>query len=449
MPFVAFHFSDNYTQDVLGEYKKIAAKLISLKSVSADPSCKEDIKKTAEFLVETLSSFGFKAQLFEGYANPIVFGEYIVDPSFKTVLIYGHYDVQPASLEDGWNTDPFILAEKDGRLYGRGIMDDKGQLLMHIVAIGDLLKEGKLGYNIKFISEGNEEVGSPAIEKFIAEHKELLSCDFVMISDGEMTLGKPTVELGNRGVINTTLTVKTADNDLHSGLYGGIAPNAVHEASAFIARLYDADNSITIPHFYDDVDEIDKSIQLPFSMEEYRKNTGAKTLKTEKDIDFHTQSGQRPSIEVTGIQAGYTGEGYKNSIPRQAVVKINIRLVKSQSPERIEKIFREYVEKTLPKYVDYTVSFEAGVFPVRISADNTYVQKAEQVLNELFGEKPVHRYVGGTEPVVIFFDQILGVPQVLIPFANEDGAMHGINENFNLENIEKGMEFSRKFFEKS
>lgn len=434
---------------MINEYKKAAAQLISLKSVSADPNCNGDIKKTAEWLKNALQEIGFKTQLFEGYANPIVFAFYEVDPTFQTALIYGHYDVQPASMEDGWATNPFTMVEKDGKLYGRGIMDDKCQLLIHIIAIAQLIKNKKLGYNVKFVFEGNEEVGSPAIENFIKEHKDLLSCDFVMISDGEMTRGKPTIELGNRGVINTTLTVKTANNDLHSGLYGGIAPNAVHELSAFIAGLKDDENKITIPGFYDSVDPIDTSMQLPFSMEDYQKNTGAKILKTEKDIDFYTQSGQRPSIEVTGIQAGYTGEGYRNSIPRIAMAKINIRLVKSQDPEKIADLFAEYVKKTLPKYVDYELSFEEGTFPVRISVDNEYVEKAEKVLEELFREKPVHRYVGGTEPVVVFFDRILHVPQVLVPFANEDGAMHGINENFNITNIEKGLEFSKKFFQNS
>lgn len=311
-----------------------------------------------------------------------------------------------------------------------------------------LLKTKKLGYNIKFVFEGNEEVGSPAIENFIKEHKDLLTCNFVMISDGEMTLGKPTIELGNRGVINTTLTVQTAHNDLHSGLYGGIAPNAVHELSTFIAHLYDADNKITIPGFYDDVAKIDTSIALPFSMEDYEKNTGAKTLKTEKGVDFYTQGGQRPSIEVTGIQAGYTGDGYRNSIPRKAMAKINMRLVKNQNPEKIQDIFNEYVKKMLPSYIDYELSFEEGTFPVRISADNPFVEKAEAILEKICGEKPVHRYVGGTEPVVVFFDQILGVPQVMVPFANEDGAMHGINENFNITNIEKGLAFSTEFFSK-
>lgn len=433
---------------MLDEYKKLAAKLISLKSVSADPSCKEDIKKTAEFLVDTLSFFEFKTQLFEGYANPIVFGEYIVDPSFKTALIYGHYDVQPASLEDGWNTEPFTLTEEDEKLFGRGIMDDKGQLLMHIIAIGNLIKEGTLGYNIKFISEGNEEVGSPSIEQFIAEHKELLSCDFVMISDGEMTLGKPTVELGFRGIFDATLTITTASNDLHSGLYGGSAPNAIDELSIFIASLFDKDNKVMIEGFYDDVLPIDESIQLPFFLQDYTKNTGAKVLKTENDTNFYIQSGQRPSIEITGILGGYVGQGYKNSIPRSATAKFNFRLVKNQEPQKIADLFRAHVKKMLPEYVTYDLVTEDYNFPVRIDANNPFVARAKHVLQEMYGIEPIHRYVGGSEPVIIFFDQILNVPQVLIPFANEDGAMHGLNENFSIENIEKGMEFSRKFFEK-
>jgi acetylornithine deacetylase/succinyl-diaminopimelate desuccinylase-like protein len=261
-----------------------------------------------------------------------------------------------------------------------------------------------------------------------------------------MTNGKPTIELGNRGLVNVTLTMKTAHTDLHSGLYGGSAPNAVDEASNFISSLYNKSNKVTIPGFYDEVDDVDQNAAIPFSMENYTKNTGAKVLQTEDSIDFYTQAGQRPSIEITGIHAGYTGEGYKNSIPHKAVVKMNIRLVKSQQPEKIIENVKDFIAQTLPTYVDYTLDIGDFNNPIRIKADNEFIEKAKRTLSMVFHEDPIHRYVGGTEPVVLYFSNILGKPQVLIPFANEDGAMHGSNENFTITNIEKGLEFSQKFF---
>ncbi|HEV2339859.1 MAG TPA: M20/M25/M40 family metallo-hydrolase [Patescibacteria group bacterium] len=428
------------------EYKKALIPLVAYKSISADPVCKEEVQKTAIYLQDLLQKGGFQTELFTQYANPIVFGSIEVDQHLPTCLIYGHYDVQPAEKEEGWNSDPFTLREKDNKLFARGVMDDKGQLLLHIIAIQELIKHKQLGYNIKFLFEGNEEVGSPAIEHFISKHTDLLHCDFVMISDGELTLGKPTIELGFRGILNATVNIITAGNELHSGLYGGSVPNAAEEVSILVTKLFDKQNKVTIPGFYDDVLSVDTSISIPFAEEHFRKNTGAKVLKTEPRHDFFTQTGQRPSIEVTGIHAGYTGVGYKNSIPHKATVKINFRLVKNQDPEKIEQLFRKFLKETLPVYIDFAVSFDDHNHAVRIDYNNAFVTKAKKVLTDVFGERPLHRYVGGSEPVVLYFDKYLKKPIVLVPFANEDGAMHGVNENFAKENIEKGLLFSREFF---
>lgn len=435
-----------YTIFMLDEYKRLVKKLISFKTVSADSKSLSECVKTVNFFSEFLKEAGFKTQVFEGFGNPIFFAEYIVDPKFETCLIYGHYDVQPASLEDGWDTEPFKLTEKNEKLYGRGIMDDKGQFFVHMLTIANMAKQKKLKYNIKFISEGNEEVGSGFIDKFIAEHKDLLSSDFIMVSDGELVANKPVIELGYRGVINAMLTLTTSSNDLHSGNYGGASPSAAKEAARLISKLQNEDNEITIPEFYSDVLDIDNSIASKIDIKEYQKNTGTKALTTEKGYDLYTQVGQRPSLEITGVQSGYVGEGYRNSIPGKAVIKFNFRLVKNQTPEKVIELFKKFLKENLSDYVDYVFDAEASNNPVRIDANNKYVLKAEKILSEIFKSEVGHRYVGGSEPVVIYFADILGVPQVLVPFANEDGMMHGMNENFALANIEKQMQFSEKYF---
>lgn len=431
---------------MLDEYKKLVKKLIAFKTISADPNSYPECLKTVEFLAKYLTSIGFKTQIFEKYGNPIFFAEYMINPKFETCLIYGHYDVQPASLEDGWKTDPFKLVEKNGKLFGRGIMDDKGQLFVHIITIANLIKQKKLKYNIKFISEGNEEIGSNYIESFIKKHKAILASDFIMISDGEMSAGNPTIELGTRGVINCTLTFISSNNDLHSGLYGGAAPSSVKEAIKFINGLFDENRKLALEGFYNDVLPLDKSVVIPFDLKTYKKNTGTKAILTEKGLDLYQQTGQRPTLEITGFSSGYTGVGYRNSIPAKTTVKFNFRLVNNQVPEKILEQFKKHIGEYMPGYITYKFEAEASTCPVRININNKYVLRAKKVLKEIFRKKVLHRYVGGTEPVIVFFDQILKKPQVLVPFANEDGMMHGMNENFALENIKKQMEFGEKFF---
>ncbi len=431
---------------MLDEYKKLVKELISFKTVSADTSLKGEATKTVEFFSKYLESVGFKTQTFEAEGNPVFFAEYVVNPNAETCLIYGHYDVQPASKEDGWDTEPFEVVEKEGKLFGRGIMDDKGQLFVHMITIVNLIKEKKLKYNIKFISEGNEETGSEFIEGFIKEHKNLLKCDFIMISDGEMSAGQPTIELGTRGVINCTLTFFSSNNDLHSGLYGGAAPSSVKEAITFINKIFDDERKVMIEGFYEDVLPLDKSVMIPFDLETYKKNTGTKTVLTEEGLDLYQQTGQKPSIEITGFNSGYTGVGYRNSIPSKTTVKFNIRLVNNQVPEKILSQLKKFIKENIPDYIEYEFESEAATYPVRINVDNKYVLKAKKILSEIFNQEVLHRYVGGTEPVIVFFDQTLNKPQVLVPFANEDGMMHGMNENFALKNIEKQMEFDENFF---
>ncbi len=431
---------------MLDEYEKVAAQLVALKSVSADPSCKEDIKKTAEFLKELLASYGFDVKLIDGYGNPFVLGSYMVNPKLETCLIYGHYDVQPADKEDGWDSDPFTLTEKNGRYYGRGIMDDKCQFLIHVLTIGKLIKEKKLNYNIKFLFEGEEELGSPHIEQFVKDYTKELVCDFVMLSDGEMITDKPTLELGNRGIVNMTVTIKTSDLDLHSGIYGGASPNANHELAKLIAGLFDKNNRLTIPGFYDDVEGIEEGYKIPFDLEEYKNNTGTRALLTEPEYDFFTQTGLRPSLTVTGMYGGYIKEGHKTTIPPQATAKLNFRIVKNQNPKKLGELIKKHIQSVVPDYVRCEITIDELADAQKSQANNKFVKKADDVAQEIWHEAVYYKYVGGTEPVLLQLQNYLNAPIVSIALASEDGHMHGINENFKIENIKNGFAFSEKFF---
>lgn len=428
-------------------YKKLLSEEIAFKSISTDTTHAKDIKGIISWLTDQFKKHTFHVEVIEGYGNPFIIATIISDPSLETCLVYGHYDVQPADREDGWKTDPFILTEKDNRLYGRGAMDNKGQHLVHMLTVFELLEKKRLSVNVTFLLEGNEESGSPHLARFISDYKKQLSCDVILISDGEITEGFPTIEVGFRGNISATIHIQTAESDLHSGLYGGAAPNAIHEACKFIDRFYDTNNTVTIPGFYDDVD-IPSLPAIPFTMDHYTKNTTAKALLTRPGVDFYTQVGHLPSLEITGFQSGYTQEGYRNSIPAKALVKINIRLAGAQTPQQMERLLRTYASKIIPSYVSYTLTFAEGVLGTRLPRNNPYMTKAKRILKAVYGVDPLFRFVGGSLPIVTYFEKILKKPQLLIPLANEDGMMHGMNENFSLVHLQKAFAFSQKFFGK-
>ncbi len=344
-----------------------------------------------------------------------------------------------------------MLTERDGRLYARGATDNKGQVLIHVATIIELIKEKKLKYNVKFMIEGSEETGSPYITKFMRDYAAVLKADFGLLSDGEMSF--PTIESGFRGGFNSTLTVKTLSTDLHSGLYGHAAPNAIQELSNCIAGLYDENNRITVEGFYDDVDPIDPEIKkmnesLPFDLKEYTRITGAKEMMMEKGYDFYTQVGLRPAIEVTGVKGGYIGDGYRNSISGSATAKINFRLVKSQKPETTIGLFKEYLKKTLPPYVEYDFTATEPYEGIKLDLNNEYVRRASAALEKSHGKKPMYKYCGGGLPIVTLCHDIWNICMMSVSLANEDCGMHAANENINLENVRKGLVFSELFFSK-
>ncbi len=436
----------------MNDYLAKLKKLIEFKSISTDSAYREEVEKTAEWLKTLLDSYGFQAQLISGQkTNPYVYGSYQVGPDQETILIYGHYDVQPVNDAEAWSAPPFSLTEKDGRLLGRGVVDNKGQLLIHLLTIGELIKENKLRCNVKFFLEGNEETGNAEISRIIKDNQELLACDYVILSDGEVAADRPTIDVGFRGGINLTLKYQSADNNLHSGLYGGAVANSSHEMAELIAKFYDEENRVTIPGFYADVDEIsqaevDNNQSIPFNLKELKESIGIKKLLTEPEYDFYTQTGLRPMLTVTGLVSGYTGEGYSNIIPCQTEARINFRLVNSQDPDKIADLFKDFVEANTPDYIDYQIFGIQTYKPIKLDIGSDRIQAARKVLEEVYQKDIVYKFVGGGVPVIVDFKESLGKETVSISLANEDCNMHGVDENFRIDLVKKGLEFSRRFF---
>lgn len=444
-----------YDQNML-VYKDLLKEFISFKSISTDSQFQPEVTKLVSWLRSLFQTNNFDVKVIEGYANPIIVAHYQVDPSLDTCLIYGHYDVQPAEKSEGWFEDPFTLLEKDGRYYARGVVDNKGQVLVHIYNVLKLIEEGNLGYNIKFVIEGNEETGSGEIGNFLKDNQDLLHADFVMISDGEITMGHPSIEVSFRGVLNTTITIQTSEKDLHSGLYGGVAPSAAKELVDLLSKMVAPDGKILIPGFYDDVPVPDpKAVEanksLPFDKNQYKTNTGTDAIVTEEGWDFFNQLAFRPTLQITGINSGYVGAGYRNAIPGVAVAKTNIRFSGEQDPKRLLVVIKDFVEKNTPSYATATVDFAVadvcgGVF---LDISNHYVAKAEKLLEESFKNDVLHMYCGATLPIVVDFKSILNIPQVMVPLGNEDCNMHGANENYDIDILNKALTFSYSFFKKN
>ncbi|GBD34050.1 putative succinyl-diaminopimelate desuccinylase [bacterium HR34] len=408
---------------IFKEYLDLLKKAVSFRSVSTDGVFKGEVEKCFNWYSDLFKRNGFKVKTLQNKnLNNILFAEYNVGAK-ETCLIYGHYDVQPADIKDGWQEDPFKLVFKNNRLIARGVVDNKGQNLIHIVSILNLIKQNKLKYNVKFLLEGDEETGSEGLDKIIKTNKQLLASDFVLISDGEVFKNNPCIEVGFRGTFNATLTIKTADNDLHSGIYGGFAKNAILELCRILCKMYRKDGKVAIKNFYKDVDRIPKNI---------------------KD-EFQIKTGLLPCIEFTGIQGGYTKQGYKNAIPATAFAKVNFRLVEKQSPQKVAKYFVDFIKQNISKEVKYKVKIEGLNKPLKINVNNKYVERAREVLESVWKKKVVFKYVGGSLPITNYFHDILKTPLVMAPLANEDCNMHGVNENFNIDFIRKGIDFSLKF----
>ena len=435
-------------------YKTLLKEYISFKSISTDKKFAGEMTKTANWLVKTLKSYGFKAELWHGkVCNPIVYASYIVDPKLETILIYGHYDVQPAEKSDGWKSDPFTLTDNGKKLIARGIVDNKGQNLIHIVAIGELIRTKKLKYNVKFMIEGNEETANPEIPSIIKKYKKALASDHIIISDGEIQGNSPTIEASLRGGFSLTVTYTTAKSNLHSGLYGGAIPNAAHELTKLIASLYDKNNVVTIPNFYKGVTKPDKATlvrhkNMHGTGKEIMKTAGVTAITTEQGLDFYTQTGLRPTIQATGIKTGYIGDGYANIIPAQAEARLNVRVVSPQDPQKVYKLIETYIKNHAPKQVKVNITHTEFNQPISIDITAPKVEEVRELLRTAYKKEPVVKYVGGSIPIVADFKSLLAIDTMLVSLGNDDCNMHGLDENFTIDLIKKGLTFSTQFFGK-
>jgi acetylornithine deacetylase/succinyl-diaminopimelate desuccinylase-like protein len=420
---------------------------LRIPSVSARSEHNVDTQRAAEWVSAAMKKIGLTAKIHPTPGHPIVVGEWRGAPGKPTLLVYGHYDVQPAEPLELWETPPFEPTVRDGKIFARGSVDDKGQLYLHIKALESLLATtGKLPMNVIVLAEGEEEVGSENLEQFIEAHKKELACDAVVISDSTMFApGLPSILSSLRGLAYFQIDVTGPSGDLHSGIYGGAVVNPAMALARILATMHDADGKVAIAGFYDDVrdwgDDARKQIRtLPFDEEHFRREVGAPALGGEKGFSSLERVWTRPTCEVNGLLSGYTGEGAKTVLPAKAMAKVSCRLVPDQTPEKINELMRAHVAKVAPKGVKVTVTHLHGGKPWRNEPSGKYFAAARDALKEAFGRDVVVTGEGGSIPVVGDFERILKVPVLLIGFGLPGENAHAPNEWISVENFEKGME---------
>lgn len=433
--------------------------LLKIKSVSADSSFKQDVKDAAIFLKANFKNIGCEnVEIIETAGHPIVYADKIINKSAPTILVYGHYDVQPADPIELWDNPPFdpIIKKTDihpeGAIYARGACDDKGQMFMHLKAFEYMKKFDKLKCNIKFMIEGEEEVGSVNLEKFINENKEKLSNDVILISDTGMIANDiPSITTGLRGLSYVEVEVTGPNRDLHSGLYGGAVANPINILSKMISSLHDENNKITIPGFYDKVLEMTESerkevSKIPFSKEDYESEIDINNTYGEKGYVTNERNSYRPTLDVNGIWGGYIGEGAKTVIASKAYAKISMRLVPNQKSENITKLFSDHFNKIAPNGVKLKVTPHHGGEAYVTQSDSIEYQAAEKAYLEAFGSKPIAQRSGGSIPIVPLFEKVLGSKSILMGFGLDSDAIHSPNEKFGLFNFFKGIETIPLFY---
>jgi acetylornithine deacetylase/succinyl-diaminopimelate desuccinylase-like protein len=426
---------------------------LRIPSISADPAYAGSVRNAAEWLATKLSEAGLdQVRLEETAGFPIVYGEKIVDPSAPTILVYGHYDVQPADPLELWESPPFEPVIKNEVIYARGSCDDKGQVFMHVKAFEAMLASGELTCNVKFMIEGEEEVGSDHLGIFVEANKDLLKSDVILISDTAIIANDiPSIDVGLRGLSYMEVSVQGPNRDLHSGVYGGAVANPINILCQMIASMHDEFNHITIPGFYDGVLELSASdraamAQTPFDLDAYQKDLGIQSVHGEKGYSTIERASIRPTLDVNGIWGGYTGEGAKTVLPSMAYAKISMRLVPNQSSETITKLFTEHFKAIAPKGVTVTVKPHHGGEAYIMPTDSIAYQAASEALAETFGKEPVPTRGGGSIPIVALFEKELGIKSILMGFGLDSDAIHSPNEHYGLFNYYKGIETIPHFF---
>lgn len=442
------------TTNLPEDFMQTLAEYVSFKSISTDSAFLPEIAKTVDFLTAFLGNSGATVTLIKGtVTNPVVYGHYFVDASLPTVLIYGHYDVQPAEHEEQWSTEhPFTLEEKNGRLIARGIVDNKGQNFIHVYTVAKLFQDKQLKYNVKFLLEGNEESGNAELPELLKENKELLAADYCIVSDGEIAGDNPTLEATLRGGANMKVNLTTGVTDLHSGIFGGATPSSTTELVTLLSKLFKEDGTVAVPGFYDGLPEITAEI-----LENNKKlleatnpleSAQTKSLKPHLKYDFYTHTGLLPTLEISGIVAGYTGAGFANILPRTSEARINVRSVPPQHTEQLVENVVAFLKKNTPDYVDIEIAVEGHGDGSVLNIDNEFAATIKSNLLEAYGKPVLLKYVGGSIPILKDFQELLGISVISVSFGNDDCNMHGIDENFKVDLMQKALAFSNALFKK-
>ncbi|MEM9822840.1 MAG: dipeptidase [Bacteroidota bacterium] len=441
-------------------YVEELMEMLRIPSVSADPAYKDEVQKTAKFVATKLKAAGAqKVKINKTAGHPIVTAEKIIDKKLPTVLVYGHYDVQPPDPMDLWESGPFepivkkTKAHPKGAIFARGACDDKGQMYMHVKAFEAMLKNKCLPCNVKFMIEGEEEVGSVNLETFCKENRKALACDVILISDTSMISNKvPSITTGLRGLSYLEVEVTGPNRDLHSGVYGGAVANPINILSKMIASLQDKHNKIAIPGFYEDVEVVSKPERkemnkAPFNLNAYKRDLKIKDIHGEATYTTLERTSIRPTLDVNGIWGGYTGEGAKTVLPSKAYAKISMRLVPNQKPEKITRLFKKHFESIAPKSVKIKVTPHHGGDPVVTPTDSMEYQAAHLALQATYGQPPIPQRSGGSIPIVALFKKVLKANTVLLGFGLDSDAIHSPNEHFGLFNYYKGIETIPYFYQ--
>lgn len=427
--------------------------VLRIPSISAQSEHKPDMVRCAEHLAAAVVKAGAdRADVLPTEGNPVVYAEKIVDTNAKTVLVYGHYDVMPVDPVGEWRTSPFEPTIKDGRIWCRGADDDKGQLFMHVAAFEAMCATDSLPCNVKFLLEGEEEIGSPSLYKFCADNKEMLQADIILVSDTSMiSMQTPSITCGLRGLAYMEVEVSGPNKDLHSGLFGGAVANPANVLTRLIASLIDEHGHITIPGFYDDVRELSPAEraafnEAPFDLDDYKEALAIGDVEGEATYTTIERTGIRPSLDVNGIWGGYTAEGTKTVIPSKASAKISMRLVPDQDYKKISELFEQHFKAIAPKSVKVKVKSLHGGMPYLAPIDMPAYQAAEKAIFDTFGKKPLPFYSGGSIPVISGFESILGIKSLLVGFGLSEDAIHSPNESYGLDQFYKGIETIPLFY---
>jgi acetylornithine deacetylase/succinyl-diaminopimelate desuccinylase-like protein len=437
---------DNFLQELI--------ELLKIPSVSADKKFSKDVFAAADFIAEKLTEAGAdNVEICQTAGYPVVYGEKFTSADLPTVLVYGHYDVQPADPYELWNSPPFEPVVKDGKIYARGACDDKGQMYMHIKAFEMMMRTGGVPCNIKFMIEGEEEIGSDNLETFVKANVGKLACDVVLVSDTSMISNEqPSITTGLRGLSYLEVEVTGPNRDLHSGVYGGAVANPINVLSKMIASLQDENGNITIPGFYDDVEKVSAEeraamAKAPFSIDEYKKHLDIDDILGNDEYSVLEKVSIRPTLDVNGIWGGYIGEGAKTVLPSKAHAKISMRLVPNQKSAKITELFKKHFESIAPKSVKVVVKPHHGGEAAVTPTDSVAYQAAAKAMQATFGKMPIPLRTGGSIPIVTMFEQVLGKKTVLMGFGLDSDAIHSPNEHFGLFNYYKGIETIPYFFQ--